>query len=201
MLKKTGVFLLSVLILTTSVGCTARNNLPDNWASLSQEERETMIDFLTMAEIEALFFENRELLENIRDELFASGFVPHHGVDEQTLRFSSELEMSILLGFNYRRRRLFVHDNPDNEILQSIQNVHEYAIEWFTNVGRDFGPTISFREIRGSSGSSRGTVIEFDFLYPPLWIRAGIMYKPGDDMLWACRHLDGDWYIYWYELG
>jgi hypothetical protein len=194
-MKKSMVFLFFVLVLATSAGGVTRNRskLPVPWNYLPQEELEAMIDFFTMAEIETIFYENRELLETIKNELFASGFVPHSGVDEMSDRYNAELERSIRLEFDYSTHELFAENDPCGEKLQAIQNVHEYAIVWFMNMREDFEPVIFFRET-----SEMGTIVQFNFRYNPVWIGAGIMYKPGwEESLWVVEHLDDDWYMYW----
>jgi len=180
----------------------------EHMLTLSPEEFEEFIDFPSGADITNLFYENRELFENIKDVLYASGFVPHSGWCEEESRFHSSLERSIRLEFNYRKGKLFINDDPDGEKLQSIQNVHKCATEWFRIVKRQFNPrmkfselnySISFREIRGTKGN-RGTIIDFRLSNGSYFLHTGIMHKPDDDPLWTYKHLEDDWYLYWSSI-
>ena len=160
------IYIVLLLIIISTIGIGARHYLTSNR------------NFIDKDELAIIFYENRELLINIKDGLFASDFVP----DRQNALF---------LFFDYENKQLFASNDPYGERLQSIKNIHSYAIEYFMLVDENLNPDIGFREIR-----DRGVIIEFGFR-SARGPHAGIMYKTMPDNLWRETHLEGNWYVFW----
>ena len=164
--KKIFLIFLSALVLIVCIGAGfilwavynnhRINKMRMHMASLSLEELIELTGFVKREDLTTLFFENKDLIERIRDELFASDFTPrgrtfagyrhstHTGENVPIYNWGEHLT----LRFNYENEQLRVSESdPDGEKLLSIQNVHGYATEWFINISSagDFSPAIRYR--------------------------------------------------------
>ena len=125
-MKKISIFILSILILgCISIGCS--KDFPS---------RESLIN---------IYYENKELLNSIKDDFFSSDYIPTNG-------------SQIILYYDYKNKQLFCDDDARGEKLQSIQNVHSDAIEYFKHINKNYA-WISFRNLKLSNADD--IIIEF----------------------------------------
>ena len=178
------VALLLILILTICTGCFLRSGNQMSNGFFNNTEG-----------VETLYHENKELINNIKNGLFTSDFVPHDGFTESG--YNSSIHNSLFLHYDYENGQLFCSDDPRGEKLQSIHDIHNYAIEYFIRVNKDFNPSIQFRSIR-----NMGTIIEFAFRSNEKKsdFRVGIVYSDAQEGIWIQVHLEDNWYAYWYEM-
>ena len=178
-MKKISIALALILVFIIAIGWFFRN------------KNQTL--FLSNEEITNIYHENRELINSIKDGLFSSGFIPHDGIT--TSGYDSNMENSILLFYDYENEQLFCENDPMDEKLQKIKNVHSDAIDYFIRVNEDFNPSIQFRKIRDMD-----IVIEFGFLDKKSWTHAGIIYTAVPEEVGGKIHLEDNWYAYRYML-
>ena len=110
-MKKISVVLLSIVIVGISTGCSK--------------------DLLPCEDLIVIYYENKELINSIKDDFFSSGYIPPW--------------WGIILCYDYKNGQLFCDSDPNGEKLQSIQNIHSDAIEYFTRINEDYA-RISFRK-------------------------------------------------------
>ena len=159
-MKNISIVLLIVLMLVISTGCTK---------------------FLSDEEITNIYYENKELINRIKDGFFSSGFIPD-GLNEVS---------GITLRYDYENGRLFCNDDPQDEKLQRVQNVHSDAIEYFTRMNKNHNPSIGFRKFRFMEDS----VIEF-FFSKNVNLRVLVIYttEPDKYMFGGLVHIEDNWY-------
>ena len=179
-MKNISVVLLSILIGSISTGCKKEENK----------------DFLSYEDVIDIYYENRELINGIKDGLFSSGFIPHDGMTESG--YNSNIENSIFLSYDYKNGQLICSDDPQGEKLQSIQNVHSDAIEYFMRMNKNNNPSIDFRKIL----FFEDVIIEFEFRsnYYRSDPRAGILYTTEPDNVYGDVHIEDNWYVYKYNM-
>ncbi|MCL2048478.1 MAG: hypothetical protein FWG87_07095 [Defluviitaleaceae bacterium] len=164
--KKVVIVLLSALVLVVCAGLLLKTALQTReWiriSNLSLEEILDNIDFLSIEDLTDIFYENRELFENIKDELLASEYIPEDG-------------KSLALYFNYDTNQLYTTNDTHGEKFQSVQNAHAHAIEWFMRIreSNDFFSNISY----GTNGQGE-PVVSFNIMADSLDIEARISYLP-----------------------
>ena len=137
-------------------------------------------EFLSYDEITDIYNANKELINNIKNGLLSSGFVPN-----------KEKNISLY----YENGQLICSDGPQGEKLQIIQNIHDDVID-FLRVNKKLKPTIDFREVFGK------TIIEFEFRsnYVKADYRAGIVYTTTPKKPWGEVHLEDNRYAYKYVM-
>ena len=171
-MKNIGVVLLSMVIgcISTGSGCSKKEK-----DYLSEEKdypsEETLID---------IYYENKELINSIKDGFFSSGYIPPHG-------------SSIFLHYDYNNRQLFCSDDARGEKIQSIQNIHSYAIEFFTRINKNYA-CISFRNTKQTDVDD--ITIVFSFGSSVTYV-AYILYTNTPE-IWPWTelvHIEDNWYI------
>jgi len=137
-------------------------------------------DYLSYEEIAVIYYDNKEIINSIKDGLLSSGFVPNK-------------EKSITL-YN-ENGQVICGDDPQDEKLQSIRSIYDDVIDFLHN-NEELRPIIMFREVYEK------TVIEFEFRSNHINSdpRAGIIYTTTPKEPWGEVHLEGDWYAYKYEM-
>ena len=177
-MKNTSVVLLLILMLGISTGCDK--------------------DFLNHEEITDIYYANKELINNIKDGLLSSGFIPHDGMIES--RYHSYLYNDIILRYDYKNGKLICSSSGDNpmtpdEKLQSIQSVHSDVIEYFKRMNKNYNPNINFRK----SEFMEDVVIEFGCYKPKRKFGVvGIIYttEPEKVPFGGLVHIEDNWYTY-----
>ena len=175
-MKKISVALILILVLGISIGCFLRTKNQN---------------FLSYEEVKDIYNDNKEIINNIKDGLFSSEFIPRGWYPGSDMNTADDNEIIL----TYNGNQLFCIDDPNDEKLLSIQNVHIDAIEYFTRINENFNPCIIFREVFGN------TVIEFDFYDKKSGISAGILYTTVSEVFGGKIHLEDNWYAYSYKLG
>ena len=167
-MKNISIVLLSLLIGSISVGC--KKDFPSE---------ESLIN---------IYYENKELINSIKDGLFSSDFTPHDGMTESG--YKSSMEKSIYLSYDYKNNQLFCDNDPQGEKLQSIQNVHSDIIEYFKRINRN-GTSISFRKIQFSyRDDDTDIIIEFSLSGRGV----GILYTNVPENWSGPAHIEDNWY-------
>jgi hypothetical protein len=152
-------------------------------------------ELFTYENIETLYNDNKELINNIKDGLFSSGFIPHDG--KSSSGNDSNIENSIFLTYN--NKQLLCSNDPQGEKLQSIQNVHDDVIDYFMQMNERWGSytariSISFRMVYGN------TIIDFEFLDKKSPTHVGLIYTDAPKEVWGEIHLEDNWYAYKYTM-
>ena len=174
--KKIGAALLFIIVWFMDTGCF-----------LESEKRTLNENFLSYEEIADIYFENRGLINDIKEILFSSGFVPDDGFTPSG--FKANLEKSIYLC--YRNGRFVCENDPNGEKLQIFGSIQDDILD-FLRVNEDLKPSIGYRVIYGCAA------IEFDFLDKTTYTRAGIIYTTAPKTTWGEVHLEDNWYAYRY---
>jgi len=98
--------------------------------------------------------------------------------------------------FDYELEELLSRGGgPEYEHFQSIKDVHDYAIKLFLNIDESLNLVISFREFSGI-----GIVVQFDLQITNSKIHTSIMYTPYGEKLGNIINLEGNWYVYMYDI-
>jgi len=152
--------------------------------------------FISDDELTSIYNDNKELFNDIKGGLFSSDFIPHDGMTESG--YKSALLNKIDLYYDYKNAQLICHDDPQGNKLQSIQNVQGDIINYFLLVKdkEKISPSISFWKLR-----DRCTIIQFEFDHAWSDTHAGIMYITSPkDYPFLQIHLEGNWYVYRYQM-
>jgi len=143
--------------------------------------------FPSHKDITVIYYQNKELINRIKDGFFSSGFIPNKDGN------------GVILYYDYNNGQLLCQDDTKGEILQSIQNVHSDAIEYFQRMNRNFSPRIDFSKIpykedimvqfrfHGGRGYSGGFVYT-DVIKQNQWIWGNTV------------HLEDNWYAFRYRF-
>ena len=162
-MKNISIILFSILI-GISIGCS-KKDFP---------REETLIN---------IYYENKELLNSIKDGFFSSGYSFPNGY------------YSIILRYDYKNKQLFCTEDPLGEKLQSIQNVHSDAIEYFTRINKDYA-RIGFRK-------GADNFIGVRFTLNSSIYRVSIIYastSTQESMYELTVHIEDNWYVLRYIM-
>jgi hypothetical protein len=156
-------------------------------------------EFLSYDDILSIYDRNRDVINRIKDGLISSDFTPIGRYPRAN--FNVDEYKAIILMYDFSKHQLIltdgdISDEQINSRLQSIRSVHDDAIEYFLDVGKENNPSILYREVTGY------TIIEFAFRsnYRNSDPRAGIIYTTNPKELWGEVHIEDNWYAYKYEM-
>ena len=165
-MQRIRVALLLILILGIGIGCSIRN-----------ENQMSYNNFLTDEEVADIYRNNKEVINDIKDGLYST--------------FGCDVTKAVdSIAVFYDGDQLYCSEDPDGEKLQSIQNVHSDAIDYFMRVNESFNPSIMFRT------AFDGIVVEFDFFDKKSGVSVGIIYTTNPEGLWGDIHIEDNWHLY-----
>ena len=165
-MKKLGIALSLILVFAISIG----------YIFIKKNQK-----FLSNEEIISIYYNNRELINDIKNGLFSV-------VDDIPSQYFN-------IALRYNNEQLFCNNYPNGENLLYIQNVHNDIIEYFVSINEDLNPCILFGEVL-----KKDIAIQFDFLEEKTRTRAGIVYTTMPEEMRTVSHIEGNWYVYRYVL-
>ena len=150
-------------------------------------------DFPSYEEITDIYYENKELINSIKDGLFSS-FIPCLGCGGWAESgYYSNIDNRLFLSYDYKNGQLVCKEDPQGEKLQSIQNVHSDVIEYFKRINRN-GSSISFSKLGGILDIDDTRVV-FSLSGRINYV-ACIVYTNNPDIGFSGQavHIEGNWY-------
>ena len=159
--------------------------MPDKPYSFSKEEKNAIHE-----KIANIYYNNKELINCIKDELY---FIDDGDLSKRN---------GIFLYYDYDNNQLFCEDSDRNDTLSRVPTIHKDAIDFFLRVENEnlspniekLNPKILFWEVYYLD-----VVVEFS-LYKKEDDETGIIYTNIPEKIAGLKHIEGNWYTYWFVM-